>query len=78
MRFAFGITGSMRDHAAIVRSAGAVETVATRTGKTEPAVRSWIYRNRIPPEVWSDFAREGWASLEELADTVPERKVRAA
>lgn len=62
--------GRMRDHATIVREAGAPETVADRRGKSVHTVRSWIQRNRIPAEEWSGFAADGWASLEELASAL--------
>jgi len=33
-------------------------------------VRMWKKRNRIPPEHWRDLADKGFATLDELAQTV--------
>lgn len=57
----------MRDHATIVREAGAVEDVAKARGISPHTVRSWIHRNRIPAEQWAAFAANGWATTDELA-----------
>lgn len=61
----------MRDHATIVREAGSAEEVAQARNVSIHTVRSWIARNRIPAEQWAGFALHGWATLEELANTVP-------
>lgn len=66
----------MRDHPDIVRAAG-IETVAEVTGASIHTVRSWIQRGGIPAEHWKLFADHGWATLEELAETVKPRERKA-
>jgi hypothetical protein len=66
----------MRDHPEIVRTTG-VEAVAEATGASIHTVRSWIQRESIPAEHWKLFADKGWASLEELAETIKPRKPRS-
>jgi hypothetical protein len=66
----------MRDHPEIVKTAG-VDAVAEATGASVHTVRSWIQRGSIPAEHWKLFAERGWASLEELAETIKPRKPRS-
>lgn len=66
----------MRDHPEIVKTAG-IEAVAEATGASIHTVRSWIQRESIPAEHWKLFADRGWATLEELAETVKPRKPRS-
>lgn len=66
----------MRDHSEIVRSAG-IETVAEATGSSIHTVRSWVQRESVPAEHWKLFADKGWATLEELAETIKPRKPRS-
>jgi len=66
----------MRDHPEIVRAAG-VEAVAAATGASIHTVRSWVQRESVPAEHWKLFADKGWASLEELAETIKPRKPRS-
>lgn len=63
----------MREHGEIVKAAG-VEAVAESTGASIHTVRSWIQRESIPAEHWKLFADHGWATLEEMAETVKPRK----
>jgi hypothetical protein len=66
----------MRDHPDIVRTAG-VAAVAEATAASIHTVRSWIQRESIPAEHWKLFADKGWATLEELAETVRPRERKA-
>jgi hypothetical protein len=66
----------MREHDEIVRMAG-VEAVAEATGASIHTVRSWIQRSSIPAEHWKLFADHGWATLEEMAETVRPRERKA-
>ena len=66
----------MREHPDIVRAAG-VEAVAEATGASTHTVRSWIQRGSVPAEHWKLFADHGWATLEELAETVKPRERKA-
>jgi hypothetical protein len=63
----------MREHGEIVRAAG-VEAVVESTGASIHTVRSWIQRESIPAEHWKLFADHGWATLEEMAETVKPRE----
>jgi hypothetical protein len=63
----------MRKHDEIVRAAG-VEAVVEATSASIHTVRSWIQRENIPAEHWKLFADHGWASLDELAETVKPRE----
>lgn len=58
----------MAIHSDIVKRAGKPEEVALARGVSVHTVRSWIQRNSIPAEQWAWFAREGHATLEELAE----------
>jgi hypothetical protein len=51
--------------------------VAEATGASIHTVRSWVQRNSIPAEHWKLFADKGWATLEELAETIKPRKPRS-
>jgi hypothetical protein len=66
----------MRDHAEIVKAAG-IEAVADATGASIHTVRSWVQRESIPAEHWKLFADKGWATLDELAETIKPRKPRS-
>ena len=57
----------MRTHSQIVKAAGTAEAVAEQRGVSVHTVRSWMQRDSIPAEHWAAFARNGWASLDELA-----------
>lgn len=59
-----------------MKTAG-IEAVAEATGASIHTVRSWIQRESIPAEHWKLFADRGWATLEELAETVKPRKPRS-
>lgn len=64
----------MRTHAEIVAAAGKPEEVALRRGVSVHTVRSWIQRDSIPADHWAAFAREGHATLDELADAAEARR----
>lgn len=66
----------MRTHPDIVKSVG-VEAVAEATTASIHTVRSWVQRESIPAEHWKLFAGRGWATLEELAETVKPRERKA-
>lgn len=66
----------MREHDEIVRAAG-IDAVAEATGASVHTVRSWNQRGSIPAEHWKLFADKGWATLDELAETVKPRKPRS-
>ena len=57
----------MVTHSQIVKKAGLAREVAARHGVTIHTVRQWIQRDSIPPDYWQTFARDGHASLEQLA-----------
>ena len=63
----------MRSHSDIVKAAGPAE-IALARGKSIHTVRSWVIRDRIPADEWAAFAERGWATLEELAESLA-RKV---
>lgn len=66
----------MRDHAEIVKEAG-IDAVVEATGASIHTVRSWVQRGGIPAEHWKLFADKGWATLDELAETIKPRKPRS-
>jgi hypothetical protein len=57
---------AMRTHSKIAKEAGA-EKLESITGASIHTCRSWVQRNRIPPEYWQALSDEKIASLEELA-----------
>ena len=57
-------------HAQIIRSAGKPSDIAELCGVNPMTVHSWVHRNRIPSEYWAVLAREGKATLEQLAAAV--------
>lgn len=63
----------MHKHSEIVKRAGTADAVARARGVSVHTVRSWIKRNRIPAEHWSAFARDGAATLEQLAEAAAEQ-----
>lgn len=63
----------MHTHSQIVKRAGAADDVARARGVSVHTVRSWIKRNSIPAEHWAAFARDGIATLDELAQAAAER-----
>lgn len=48
--------------------------MAIRCGVTIHAVRSWIQRDSIPPDLWECFVETDWSTLEELFAGVKPRK----
>lgn len=68
----------MATHSDIVKRAGKPEEVAEANKVSVHTVRSWIQRDSIPAEQWAWFAREGHATLEELADIAAARPRKAA
>lgn len=66
----------MREHGEIVRAAG-IDAVASATDVSVHTVRSWIQRESVPAEHWKLFAERGWATLDELAETIKPRKPRS-
>lgn len=65
---------SMRTHSQIVAAAGKPEAVAIRRGVSVHTVRSWTQRDSIPAEHWAGFAREGHATLDELAEAAEAKR----
>jgi hypothetical protein len=63
----------MHSHSAIVKNAGTAEAVAERRRVSVHTVRSWIKRDSIPPEHWEAFAKDGAATLEQLAAAAARR-----
>ena len=57
----------MRTHSEIATSAGA-ERLERATGASIHTCRSWMRRGRITPEHWAALAKDGVATLEELAE----------
>jgi hypothetical protein len=57
----------MRTHSEIVKAVGSPEKVAEHCGVSVHTVRSWIQRDSIPADQWAAFAKDEWATLEELA-----------
>lgn len=68
----------MQTHPDIIRKAGAPEVVAAKLGVSVHTVRSWLQRERIPLDRWSDFVNAKCATLEELHASAPPRKQRTA
>lgn len=56
----------MRTHSEIATAAGA-ERLERVTGASIHTCRSWMRRGRITPEHWAALAKDGIATLEELA-----------
>lgn len=67
----------MATHSDIVKRAGRAEEVALANGVSVHTVRSWARRSSIPAEAWAWFAREGHATLGELAEAAAARKAAA-
>ncbi|WP_431994009.1 helix-turn-helix domain-containing protein [Sphingomicrobium aquimarinum] len=63
----------MRSHSNIITDAGNVPALADRFEVSVHTVRSWIGRNRIPAQYWADLVKQGDATFEELATSLPER-----
>lgn len=66
----------MQTHPDIIRKAGTPEAVAAKLGVSVHTVRSWLQRERIPVDRWSDFADAGHATIAELLASAPPRKSR--
>lgn len=64
----------MRTHSQIVAAAGRPEEVALRRSVSVHTVRSWAQRDSIPGEHWAGFAKDGVATLEELAVAAAARR----
>jgi len=56
-------------HEQIIRSAGKVADIAKLCSVKSVAVYSWVHRGSIPAKYWAIFARAGFATLEQLADS---------
>lgn len=70
--------GAMQTHPDIIRKAGTPDEVAAKLGVSVHTVRSWLQRERIPSDRWADFANLTEVPLEEILETAPPRKARAA